>query len=279
MTSQIEDALLCPMPVEPAIVCRHVADGAPILVAARDGLGGSAECEWHFGCGADQEPSDERRVLDLDEVVRRDPSAVEIVLHPRGTELERHAPSARWHTEIGPVLFPRRPSRRWPRFDPRYPPRKGETLEAADLRLMADVAQWGVHVVSGASSMAFEGPYAFSVGLFRTFDHAEIAFFGLDAETLAAAVRRIAERVRAGERFESRDVAEGILDGRAVAFRRIVPRHYATYLGYAVWYHDGPRFPALQAVWSDPAGRFPWERWFPREARDLQPILFEDEPA
>lgn len=266
------------MPVEPAIVCRHVADGAPILVAARD-AGESADCEWHFGCGAEAEAVSERRVLDLHEIVRRDPSAVEIVLHPRGTALERPAPSARWHTEAGPVLFPRRPSRRWPRFDPRYPPRKGEVLEAADLRLMADVAQWGVHVVSSDRSGAVENEHAFSVGLFRTFDHPEVALFGLDAEVLATAVRRIADRVRAGERFESRDVAEGLIEGRAVAFRRVVPRHYATYLGYAVWYHDGPRFPALQGVWSDDAGRFPWERWFPREERDLQPVLFEDEPA
>jgi hypothetical protein len=255
-----------------------VADGAPILVAARDDLGGAAACEWHFGCGADPEPGADGRVLGLDEIVRRDPTAVEIVLHPRGTALERPAASARWHTENGPVLFPRRPSRRWPRFDPRYPPRKGEVLEAADLRLMADVAQWGVHVVSGLST-AFDGSYAFSVGLFRTFDHPEVALFGREPALLERAVRRIAERVRAGERLDSRDVADGVLDGRAVTFRRIVPRHYATYLGYAVWFHDGPRFPALQGVWSDPAGRYPWERWFPREERDLQPILFEDEPA
>ena len=68
-------------------------------------------------------------------------------------------------------------------------------------------------------------------------------------------------------------------DGRAIAFRRIVPRHYPAYMGHAVWYHGGARFPALQAVWADEAGRFPWDRWFPRELRDAQPILFEPEPA
>ena len=64
-----------------------------------------------------------------------------------------------------------------------------------------------------------------------------------------------------------------------MAFRRIVPRHYAEYLPRAVWYHGGARFPGLQAVWADAEGRFPWDRWFPRELRDAQLVLFEPEPA
>jgi hypothetical protein len=260
-----------------AIVCLHVADGAPVLSAARSEPGGASPCEWRFGCGADGEGAGER-LMALDEIVRRDPSAVEIVLHPRGTSLERPSAIARWHTEAGPMLFPHRPSRRWPRFDPRYPPRRGEPLDASDLRVMADVSEAGLHVVCGAATGGAPG-FAYSIGLFRTFDHPEVAIFGLAAPALDAAVRRIGERVRAGDRFDEGDVADELLERRAVAFRRIVPRHYPPYLGYAVWYHGGARFPALQATWADPEGHFPWERWFPRELRDLQPVLFEPEPA
>jgi hypothetical protein len=261
---------------EPAIVCRHVADGAPILFAAREDREASG-CEWEFGCGAEADGTSDARLVPLEEVVRRDPSAVEIVLHPRGTALERPGEHARWHTEAGPVLFPHRPSRRWPRFDPQYPPRRGEPLDASDLRLMADVAQAGYHVVGGASTGGAPA-FAFSVGLFRSFDHPEVAVFGLPMEALDGAVRRVAERVRAGERFDEGDVVEGLVDARTVAFRRIVPRHYPTHLGHAVWFHGGARFPALQAIWSE-GGHFPWERWFPRARRDDQPVLFEPEPA
>jgi hypothetical protein len=266
-----------PVPRETAIVCPHVADGAPILFAAREGLDGATACEWEFGCGAEPDGVGDARLVPLEDVVRRDPTTVEIVLHPRGTALEREAAHARWHTEVGPVLFPRRPSRRWPRFDPQYPPRRGEPLDASDLRLMADVAQAGYHVVSGASN-GEEPAFAFSVGLFRTFDHPEVALFGLSTEALQAAVRRIGERIRAGERFDEDTVHEGIVDGRAVAFRRIVPRHYGARLGHAVWYHGGARFPALQVLWTED-GLFPWDRWFPKALRDTQPMLFEPEPA
>jgi hypothetical protein len=263
---------------EAAIVCLHVADGAPILAAAREEPGVASACEWRFQCGGEGEGAFEHRVVPLEEVVRRDPSAVEIVLHPRGTALGRDSASARWRTQAGPVLFPHRPSRRWPRFDPSYPPRRGEPLDASDLRVIADVAQHGLHVACGAS-IGGAPAFAFSIGLFRTFDHPEVAIFGLASAALEAAVLRVGARVRAGERFDEGDVVEGVLDGRAVAFRRIVPRHYPSYLGYAVWYHGGARFPALQATWADGAGHFPWERWFPRELRDAQPVLFEPEPA
>ncbi|HET8541373.1 MAG TPA: DUF4262 domain-containing protein [Anaeromyxobacter sp.] len=263
---------------EPATVCRHVLEGAPILFAARDEPGEPPGCEWRFLCGAMLHGAEDGRPIALDEVVRRDPSAVEIVLHPRSTTLERSGAEGRWQTGAGPVLLPHRASRRYPRFEPRFPPRPGEALDGEDLRLMADVAQHGFHV----AAVAGEGDaraHAHSVGLFRSWDHPEVAAFGLAPEVLHAAVARLGDRVRRGERFDHGDVAEGVLHDRAVAFRRIVPRHYAAFLARAVWYHDGARFPALQALWADADGRFPWDRWFPRELRDLQPVLFEPEPA
>ena len=99
---------------------------------------------------------------------------------------------------------------------------------------MADVAQSGLHVVCGAS-IGGAPAFAYSIGLFRSFDHPEVAIFGLASGALEGAVRRVGERVRAGQRFDEGDVADGIVQGRAVAFRRIVPRHYPPYLGYAVW--------------------------------------------
>lgn len=261
-----------------ALVCRHVAEGAPALLAARDELATAGGCEWRFLCGAERRGEGELVAVRLVEVVERDPSAAEIVLHPRGTALEREDAEGRWRTGEGPVLFPQRPSRRFPGLDPRYAPRPGEPLDAFDLAILADVAQHGFHVVA----VAFEGEpegHAFTVGLFRTHDHPEIAIFGLAPEEAAAAVARAAGRVRSGERLDAGGVAEEIVPGRRVAFRRIAARHLPAHLGHAVWYHGGALFPALQGLWADEEGHFPWDRWFPRELRDRQPYLFEPEPA
>ena len=210
--------------------------------------------------------------------MRRDPSAVEIVLHPRGTALERHASGGRWRTENGPVLFPHRPSRRWPLLEPRYPPRPGERLDERDLELMASVSGRGWHTLVADAEGATPA-YGFSVGLFRSYDHPEVVAFGLEPAALRALVDRIGERVDSGERLDPERSVDGLLEGRLVSFRAVSPRRYPARLGYALWYHDGPRFPALQVFWSDAAGRFPWDSWVEREARDAQPILQETEPA
>jgi hypothetical protein len=256
-----------------AVVCSHVAEGsAPILYAARSHETGA---EWRFRCGRAPHDAAMDRDASLAEVVARDPSAVEIVLHPRGSAVARAGPGARWHVDEGPLPLPSRPSRRWPSLEPRYPPRRGEPLDALDLRVLAEVAERGWHVihVEGAG----EG-HAFTIGLFRSFDHPEVLLFGL-ADAREAALDRLGARVRGGERFEDGGVAEGILPDRAVSFRTIARRHYRTYLGYAGWFHGGPRFPALQAVWPDAEGRFPWERWSSRALREAQPVLWEREPA
>lgn len=255
-------------------VCSHVAEaGAPILYAARAREGSP---EWRFRCDRGPHDVEDERVSTLEEVVARDPSAIEIVLHPRGTVLARAAVGARWHVTEGTLPLPVRPSRRWPSLEPRFAPRRGEPLDALDLRVLADVAEIGWHVVQAKEPGA---GHAFTIGLFRSFDHPEVVLFGLDPETRQAALDRLGARVRAGERFDSGGVADGILADRPVTFKVVARRHYLAYLGYAGWFHGGPRFPALQAVWPDGEGRYPWERWFSRALRDAQPILSELEPA
>lgn len=260
-----------------ARACPHVAGTvAPALSAARKEPGDGGP-EWCFACAAcplEGAGTD----LPLEGLVQRDPALVEIVLHPRGTVLERHEAGGRWHTVEGTVLLPHGRSRRWPSAEPRYPPRPGEPLEDGDLALLAGVAQRGWHVVPAAEEDG-RPARAYSVGLFRSFDHPEIIVLGVAADALAEAVDRVGARVRRGERFDASEVARGVVDGRLAVFRPVAQRHLGGWLEYAVWYHGGPRFPALQCVWSDGDGRFPWDPWFPREGRECQPPLFEPETA
>ncbi len=250
--------------------------GAPVLRAARVQVDGPGEAEWRLGCGACQDDDGER--IALEQVIREDPSVVEVVLRPASTVLSRRAPGERWRTVEGPVPLPHRASRRWPSFDPRYPPRPGEPLDEGDLTLLAAVGLRGWHVVLVASDEEEPG-YGFTVGLFHRFDHPEVALFGVAQEELRAALDRLGERIAGGERFDAGQVVEDLLPRRAVTFRRMAGRHCREYMGYAAWYHGGARFPALQCVWADPEGRFPWDAWFPREARGLQPALYESDPA
>ena len=261
-----------------ARVCRHVAEGAaPILHAARSDEGAPGEAEWRFWCGARAHDASEDRVFALEQVVARDPTAVEIVLHPRGTNLGRAGPSGRWHTEEGPLLFPARPSRRFPALEPRYPPRPGEPLDAGDLAVLAEVAERGWQVVR-QEDLSWPA-LAHTVGLFRSFDHAELCVLGEPPGGAAGLVERLAQRVRAGARMEPGDVLDDSPLARPLALVPVSPRRHGDLMPLAVWYHGGARFPLLQVIWSDAAGRFPWERWSSRGVREEQPVLSDKEHA
>jgi len=45
----------------------------------------------------------------------------------------------------------------------------------------------------------------------------------------------------------------------AVVFKKVDPRYYKEYVGYAGWLHGGADFPMLQCVWPLKSGLFPWD--------------------
>ncbi|WP_026877721.1 DUF4262 domain-containing protein [Jiangella gansuensis] len=106
-----------------------------------------------------------------------------------------------------------------------------------------------------------EPPYAYTVGLFG-FGHPEVVVFGLDEQTGSVVLNALGERVRRGR---------PLLPGRPLAVEgwhhrvRFFPFHdggaVPTLASAQRFYRrsaDDP-VPALQCVWDDHQGLFPWE--------------------
>jgi hypothetical protein len=86
-------------------------------------------------------------------------------------------------------------------------------------------------------------------------------------------VNAIGERMRGGSSFEDWHEIDQILPGRRCMFRHVERERYTEYLGYALWFYEGPDFPILQCVWPDDAGCYPWESQFPQALQARQPVL------
>jgi Domain of unknown function (DUF4262) len=67
-------------------------------------------------------------------------------------------------------------------------------------------------------------------------------------------------------------LAQGDLPG---CFGRVEPQYYEEFLWHACAYHGRTDFPALQYVWSDPAGWFPWREQCDPRTRRAQVLLFD----
>jgi hypothetical protein len=146
------------------------------------------------------------------------------------------------------------------------------TAREIDPRVLRDVARHGWHVVKVLEDD--QGPaHAFSIGLHETHGHPEIVATGPDLDVLHRLVNAVGEDVREGRRFEADRAYDGIVTGLRCHFRAVHPTNYPDFLGYAGWYYGGAGFPALQCVWPDPEGRFPWEAGFPPPLARWQPDL------
>ncbi len=141
-----------------------------------------------------------------------------------------------------------------------------------DPRVTRDIEQYGFHVVKVMEDDV--GPaHAFTVGLNKSHDHPEIVAVGPDLDVLHQLVNAVGADVGEGRRFEAEQAYEGIVQGMKCHFREVHLANYGDFLGYAGWYYEGKPFPALQCLWPDPNGHFPFEDTFHKELRGLQPDL------
>jgi hypothetical protein len=118
--------------------------------------------------------------------------------------------------------------------------------------------------------------FAYTIGLYETYDHPEIICFGLDLDTLKEIIDSACARIKSGEKFYPQTVYSGIVNNYGVEFLEVDKSFFHDYLGYASWYYDYMPFPCIQLVWCDAAGIFPWEEGFNEKLNFKQPLLDRD---
>jgi len=142
-------------------------------------------------------------------------------------------------------------------------------LAAADRRLAATVALDGQHIVAIPAGHTLA--LAYTVGLWRSACHPEIAVTELEPPVATQLLHLLAAEVAAGVRFAPGDRLTGFLAGAALVFRASAPHTATACLRLAARFHEQGGFAALQALWPDLAGLFPGEP-------DGDPLLDERQP-
>jgi hypothetical protein len=147
-------------------------------------------------------------------------------------------------------------------------------VDEVERRVRADIAHYGWHV--GKVEGDERAPsWAFTIGLFESFGHAELVVFGLDLETGHRLLNQVGLLVKRGHVFRDGERSEGILADHNVAFRSVAAPWHPVFLGNVAWFYQRADTPALQCFWPDAGGRHPWDAGFDASLRVLQPLLYE----
>lgn len=115
--------------------------------------------------------------------------------------------------------------------------------------------------------------FAYTIGLWKTFEHPEIIVFGLPTDTMHWMLNDAAELVKAGQAIQLSVDNTDILNNVPVQFRAVDASNIRDYFGYARWFYDYSEFPAIQLIWPDKQAVFPWQKEFNQQYALDQPLL------
>ncbi len=157
---------------------------------------------------------------------------------------------------------------------PLPPPFKLRDAEdSSDAKLLGDVANHGWHVVQ-ISEEPGSPQFAFSVGLYYQFLQPEILIMGIDLTKSAQILNDFGEAMRSGRKIIPGRY-DDFVEGYEIELAPIDLSFYEEYLGYATWFYRSlPQpYPAMQCIWPDKAGLFPYEVGYDSRFSSLQRLL------
>lgn len=115
--------------------------------------------------------------------------------------------------------------------------------------------------------------FAYTVGLWKNYNHPEIISFGLTTKTLQSILNDAGEIAKAGQKIEVSKNYTDFFENSDTQFLKVDYQNISDYFGKAISYYKTIDFPAIQLVWTDRNNKFPWENDFEQEFEFRQPLL------
>jgi Domain of unknown function (DUF4262) len=147
-------------------------------------------------------------------------------------------------------------------------------LTKAEQQVLDNVDKYGfsvVHVAESFNGEEEEPGFSYSIGLFKTYQLPEIIIIGLDHELRHTLIHNISQEYAAGNGLKVNALNADIIEHFNCMVVEVEKENYAEYLGWASWFYKDDVFQAVQVVYPDRLGCFPWDKDFSRQI--LQPVL------
>jgi len=139
-------------------------------------------------------------------------------------------------------------------------------------KLTDDIVKYGFGVIM-VPQTNYLPSFAYTVGLWKSYKHPELISLGLPIDILHTMLNTVVFEVIKKKRIEIGRNYHDILEKYPVQFLTVDKRNIPDYFGQAINYYQTVDFPALQLIWPDDKGIFPYESDFREDLIYLQPLL------
>jgi hypothetical protein len=140
------------------------------------------------------------------------------------------------------------------------------------IQTKTNIVKYGLQVIM-VSGSDYSPSFAYSIGLFETYNQPEIICFGLSDKLGHEIINDVADLMKSGERIKTYTNYGNIFDDSRAEFLPVDNRNIDDYFGTALNYYGTTKFPAIQLVWTDTNNKFPWEEDFEEKFLRTQPLL------
>ena len=147
---------------------------------------------------------------------------------------------------------------------------------ASQARTLSDIAECGVHVAHVLADGADDDRdplFSYTVGLWHSFEQPEVVVFGLPKEVANDLLDALADDVSEGTRYPAGTRHDGLLQGYPVRMLEVPAERFAEHFELAAWAYEGEPVPAVQLVYPDKQGRWPWDQTTRVGFRECQPVI------
>ena len=151
-------------------------------------------------------------------------------------------------------------------------------LEPGERHVLDAIAQhgWSGQIIPPDD----QGPgFEYTAGLMARFNHPEVVVCGLPDNISHDLLWNVYRQIEQGTRYQHASRTPDLLEGYECHFLQVTPPHITEVFGYALWHHRHARvqrpFEALQLVWPDRHGRYPFDPDAAETDWSIQPLLGE----
>ena len=142
-------------------------------------------------------------------------------------------------------------------------------------KLAANIAKYGWQCTSVRSSAGDTDSVSFSytIGLYSSYGQPEFIIFGLPVEIAHGILSLVADAVASGKPIDTSQPSSTLIKDYEVIFVPVPQDQFSEYLGSVIWWEQGEDFSAVQIIWPDKNGLFPWHLDAPESFKMDQPVL------
>lgn len=146
-----------------------------------------------------------------------------------------------------------------------------DTNKQAEEMLIEKINTYGWAALTVYSDGTVPG-FAHSIGFASSLEHPEVILFGVPIEHAQTILNGIEALAKEKGPLHTSELYDKVIDEFKVCFVAVDKSRGVGYLKTCEWYYDG-HCSALQLVWPDTQGHFPWEKDFDERFDRIQPML------